>query len=68
MNLKELILKFRRLIIAVIHLALIICAYILAFYLRFDFKINSSDWQVIVKTLPTRNSSAIRRTYSANDN
>jgi len=52
MNLKELILKSRRLIIISIHLALVICAYILAFYLRFDFKIDSSHWQVILKTLP----------------
>ncbi len=52
MNLKELILKCRRLIIIVIHLALVICAYVLAFYLRLDFRIDSSSWQVIVKTLP----------------
>lgn len=52
MNLKELILKSRRLIIIIIHLALVICAYILAFYLRLDFKIDSSAWQVIIKTLP----------------
>lgn len=52
MNLKELFFKSRRLIIITIHLALMICAYILAFYLRFDFKIDSSHWQVIFKTLP----------------
>ncbi|MBU4468628.1 MAG: polysaccharide biosynthesis protein, partial [Candidatus Omnitrophica bacterium] len=52
MNLKELILKSRRLFIIAIHLALVICAYMLAFYLRFDFKIDSSNWQVIIKTLP----------------
>ena len=52
MNLKELILRFRRLIIIAVHLALVICAYILAFYLRLDFKIDSSYWQVIIKTLP----------------
>jgi len=52
MNLKELILKSRRLIIIAIHLVLVICAYILAFYLRLDFVIDSSSWQVIIKTLP----------------
>lgn len=52
MNLKELILRSRRLIIITVHLALVICAYILAFYLRLDFKIDSSFWQVIIKTLP----------------
>ena len=52
MNLKELILKYRRLIIVTIHLALVICAYIFSFYLRLDFDIDSSYWQVIIKTLP----------------
>jgi len=52
MNLKELILRSRRLIIIVIHLALVVSAYIFAFYLRLDFKIDSSYWQVIIKTLP----------------
>ncbi|MCX5668686.1 MAG: nucleoside-diphosphate sugar epimerase/dehydratase [Candidatus Omnitrophica bacterium] len=52
MNLKELIFKCRRLIIIVIHLALVICAYMLAFYLRLDFKIDSNSWQAILKTLP----------------
>lgn len=52
MNLKELILKSRRFIIIIVHLVLVICAYILAFYLRLDFKIDSSYWQVIIKTLP----------------
>ena len=52
MNFKDLLLKSRRLIIVASHLVLVICAYILAFYLRFDFKIGSSQWQVIIKTLP----------------
>lgn len=52
MNVKLLILKFRRLIIVAVHLVLIICAYILAFYLRLDFKIDSNYWQIIIKTLP----------------
>jgi len=52
MNPKELILKFRRLIIVVVHLAFVISAYILAFYLRLEFKIDSNYWQVIIKTLP----------------
>ncbi len=35
-----------------IHLILAVCGYLLAFYLRFSFKIDSSYWQVIIKTLP----------------
>ena len=52
MNLKELLFKLRRPIIIVLHLALVVCAYILAFYLRFDFQIANSYWQLILKTLP----------------
>ena len=52
MNLKELLFKLRRPIIIALHLGLVVCAYILAFYLRLDFKIDSSSWQVIIKTLP----------------
>ena len=52
MNIKILILKIRRPIIVALHLALVIIAYVLAFYLRFDFKIDSSSWLLIAKTLP----------------
>lgn len=52
MSLKELLFKLRRPIIIALHLVLVICAYILAFYLRFDFKIDGGYWQVILKTLP----------------
>jgi len=52
MNFKNLLFKFRRLAIIVAHLVLVICAYILAFSLRFDFKIDASFWQAIFKTLP----------------
>ena len=52
MSLKELLLKLRRPIIIALHLVLVICAYILAFYLRFDFKVDSSYWPLIFKTLP----------------
>ena len=52
MNLKELLFKLRRLIIIALHLALVVGAYVLAFYLRFDFKVDSSQWQIIIKTLP----------------
>ncbi len=46
------VIRSRRLVIVAIHLVLVIFAYLLAFYLRFDFKIDTSYWQVIVKTLP----------------
>lgn len=52
MNLKELILKSRRSIIISTHLILVVCAYILAFYLRLDFNISRSVWLLILKTLP----------------
>ena len=52
MNLKELLFKLRRPIIIALHLVLVVCAYILAFYLRFDFQIANSYWQLILKTLP----------------
>jgi len=35
-----------------IHCALIVCAYILAFYIRFDFNINHAFWGTILSTLP----------------
>ena len=52
MNIKELILRSRRLIVITIHLALVVLAYILAFYLRFDFKVDDNYWHIIGKTLP----------------
>lgn len=52
MNLKDLVFRSRRLIIITIHLVMVICAYILAFYLRLDFKIDSNYWQLILRTLP----------------
>ncbi|MBU0548512.1 MAG: polysaccharide biosynthesis protein [Candidatus Omnitrophica bacterium] len=52
MNLKELIFKCRRLIIITIHLALVVSAYLLAFFLRLDFRIENQVWQLILKTLP----------------
>jgi len=52
MKTKHYVYKFRRLIIIAIHLVLVLCAYILAFYLRLDFKIDNTYWQIIIKTLP----------------
>jgi uncharacterized protein involved in exopolysaccharide biosynthesis len=52
MGLKELILKSRRLIIVVVHLALVACAYVLAFYLRLDYRADAPVWREILKTLP----------------
>ena len=52
MNLKELLFKLRRPIIIALHLVLVISAYIIAFYLRFDFQIANNYWQLILKTLP----------------
>ena len=52
MNIKILILKVRRPVIVALHLALVIIAYVLAFYLRLDFKIDTPYWLLIEKTLP----------------
>ena len=52
MNIKALAFRFRRVITMAIHCALIICAYILSFYLRFDFNIDRSFWNIIFSTLP----------------
>jgi len=49
---KSLLLKIRRPVIVVFHLVLVIIAYVLAFYLRLDFKIDSNHWLLIEKTLP----------------
>jgi len=45
------LLKVRRPIIVVFHLALVIAAYVLAFYLRLDFNIDTSYWLLIKRTL-----------------
>ncbi len=52
MNLKELLFILRRPLIISLHLFLVVLAYILAFYLRFDFQVAQSYWQLIFKTLP----------------
>ena len=52
MNIKSFLLKYRRPIIVVFHLALVTTAYVLAFYLRLDFKIDASYWSLIERTLP----------------
>ena len=52
MNIKHFLLKFRRPIIVALHLVLVTVAYVLAFCLRFDFKIENTGWLLIQKTLP----------------
>ncbi|MDD3988343.1 MAG: polysaccharide biosynthesis protein, partial [Candidatus Omnitrophica bacterium] len=52
MNLKELLFILRRPLIIALHLFLVVLAYILAFYLRFDFQVTQIYWQLIFKTLP----------------
>jgi len=52
MNLKFFLFKSRRLIIIVFHLFLVTVAYIWAFYLRFDLKIDETSWVLIKRTLP----------------
>lgn len=43
---------YRRLVIVAVHLALVIMAYLLAFLLRFEFRLTSSEWQLFLRTLP----------------
>lgn len=52
MRLKALIHAYRRPIIVLIHVLLIIAAYIFAFMLRFDLPISVDKWRIIAKTLP----------------
>lgn len=44
--------KYRRFIILTIHLFLVACAYIAAFYLCLDLKINNNYWRLIIKSFP----------------
>lgn len=50
--LKHFIIKYRRFLIALIHLLLIALVYMSAFSLRFDFKIPESFFYAMIKTLP----------------
>ncbi|MFH0947874.1 MAG: hypothetical protein V1833_02610 [Elusimicrobiota bacterium] len=52
MNIKKIIVNLRRPLIVLLHLCLIIIAYISAFYLRFEFTFFPENWQVILRTLP----------------
>jgi len=52
MNIKELALKFRRAITMTMHLAIVIFSYALAFYLRFDLRVDDGSWNIIFATLP----------------
>lgn len=49
---KESILKYRRLVIILAHLLLIIISYISAFFLRFEFTLPVKYLPVIIRTLP----------------
>ncbi|HUW22935.1 MAG TPA: nucleoside-diphosphate sugar epimerase/dehydratase [bacterium] len=44
--------KYRRLFTIVVHFILVIIAYVGAFYLRFDFRLRSEYFPIILKTLP----------------
>ena len=52
MKAKRLLNTYRRPLIVLTHLLLIVLAYICAFSLRFDLHISVDYWQVILKTLP----------------
>jgi len=52
MKVKNILNKYRRPLVALVHLLLIVGAYVMAFYLRFDFKIESSNLAILYKTLP----------------
>ena len=52
MTMKNFILKYRRLLVIFTHLILIIAAYLLSFYIRFEFKLPVKYLPIILKTLP----------------
>lgn len=52
MKIENFVPKLRLLGRFAIYLVLVICAYILAFYLRLSFKIDAGYWHIIIKTLP----------------
>jgi FlaA1/EpsC-like NDP-sugar epimerase len=52
METKSLLLKYRRPLIILAHLALILAAYVLAFLLRLDFRIPADYWRVMLRNLP----------------
>lgn len=52
MNIKTLLIEYRRPIVVMIHLILMVIAYILAFYVRFECILDKSYWELIYKTLP----------------
>ena len=47
---KELILRYRRLLVALAHVVLITGAYFLAFYIRFEFSLPSPHFKVFINT------------------
>lgn len=52
MSIKTFLLKYRRPFIVLVHLLLILGAYILAFLLRFEFKIGREYISAMIKTMP----------------
>jgi len=52
MGFKSFLLIYRRPFIILVHLLLIIAAYILSFILRFDFRLPETYGQTIIKTIP----------------
>jgi FlaA1/EpsC-like NDP-sugar epimerase len=51
-KMKYLINKFRRPMVIMLNIGFIVLAYIAAFYIRFEFHINDSYYQLILKTIP----------------
>ncbi len=49
---KKFIVKYRRFLIALIHLALIVLSYLISFYIRFEFSIPVFYVQAMLTTLP----------------
>ena len=43
---------YRRFLIVVTHFLFIVCSYVLAFYVRFDFDLSADYLQLIKRTLP----------------
>lgn len=52
MKINHFIHKYRRIFAIVVHFILFIIVYVSAFYLRFDFRLRSEYFPIILKTLP----------------
>ena len=51
-RLARLVRRYRRPIVILVHLGLVVVVYLLSFLLRYDFALAESQWTLLLKTLP----------------